>query len=159
MGVSSEDVLEFVADNLHYNKASGSLTWLNDRANGKVKAGSIAGSRTSKGYLQIRVFGSWFKVHRIIWLLENGSWPVDQIDHIDRDTSNNQINNLRSVSNYENCVNRGRLSTTGVVGVTYDKVNKKFFAQTYINGVHKNLGRYPTVEQAKEAYREANKTR
>lgn len=154
-----EEVLSFIRLNLRYRPEGGFFEWLEDRAGGKVKAGTKAGSTTARGYSQVRIFGKWVKVHRLVWLVETGSWPDGQIDHIDRDTSNNKFSNLRVVSNYINCLNRSRKSSTGVTGVTLDKKSGRYLAQTYKGGKNRNLGRYNTIEEAKVAYDEANKTR
>jgi len=152
---TKESILSFIEENLSYNTCTGNLEWLNDRAGGKVKSGSVAGSTNGK-YKQIKIFGKWYKCHRLVWLLKTGDWPSDQIDHINRDSLDNRFENLRDVSNYTNCLNRKKKSSSGVVGVTFDKVTEKWRAQTCIKGVHKNLGRFNTVEEALEAYNKAN---
>lgn len=46
-------------------------------------------------------------LHRLVWETFNGEIPTDmEIDHIDRDKSNNKLSNLRCVSHKENCQNR-----------------------------------------------------
>lgn len=157
--MDAETILIFLRDNLRYDRATGNFFWLSDRANGKVKAGSLAGSKTLKGYRQIRIHGKWYKCHRLVWLIETGDWPGDQIDHINRDGLDNRIENLREVSNYQNCTNRRKKSKSGFTGVYYDKKNKKWFTGSYANGVYKNLGRYGTKEEASEVYKNFNKDR
>lgn len=153
-----EIVKSFVEENLVYHKSSGDFTWANDRAGGKVKAGGIAGS-VNKGYRQIKIDGRGFKAHRIVWLLETGEWPEGQIDHINRDKLDNRFYNLRDVDNYTNCLNRSRRSSSGQVGVTFDKFSNKWLAQTYIDGKARNLGRFNSIDEAVVAYKEANKGR
>lgn len=157
MGVD-KDVLGFIKDNLVYSESDKGLVWVCSRANNKIKAGSIAGS-VNKGYRQIKIFGKWYKVHRLVWLVCTGSWPLGQIDHINRCKLDNRFDNLRDTTNYLNCLNRHKKSLSGYVGVTYDKVNNKWLAQSYLGGVSKNLGRYSTAEEAKDAYITANNYR
>lgn len=46
---------------------------------------------------------TWSKLHRDVWEHHNGKIPDDlMIDHIDRDTSNNHISNLRLVTAKQN---------------------------------------------------------
>lgn len=155
---AKELVLCFIQDNLSYDDNVRDFVWIADRAGGKIKAGSIAGA-INGGYRQVRVYGKWYKSHRLVWLLHTGNWPKDQIDHINKDKLDNRFTNLRDVSNYENCLNRGIKSKSGVVGVTYDKVNNLWLAQTYIKGVAKNLGRYKTIKEAESTYLKANTER
>jgi hypothetical protein len=77
---------------------------------------------------------------------------VEQIDHINRDRSDNRIKNLRSVTNQENQFNR-----KSVKGYCWDKTNNKWMSKIKKNGKTINLGRFNTEEEAKEAYLEAKK--
>jgi hypothetical protein len=153
--MDAKEVLVFVKENLSYDEATGNFVWRSDRANGKVKRGSIAGSVTNKNYRQIRISGKWYKCHRLVWLLKTGEWPVGQIDHLNRNKLDNRFENLRDVTNYTNCLNRNPERSLPT-GVTWDKRNKKWLAQTYIGGVAKNLGRYSSVQLAERAYLKAN---
>ncbi|WP_236523018.1 HNH endonuclease, partial [Escherichia coli] len=82
----------------------------------------------------------------------NGEIPDGMIvDHIDGNTSNNSIKNLRLASKAESSFNKGMFknNTSGVKGVYWDKRNKKWMAYGTINGKMKNLGRYSSIEDAK----------
>lgn len=155
---SKEDILAFIEDNFLYNKETGEFRWSSPRAGGKVKQGSLVGS-TNGRYKQVRIYGKWYKLHRLVWLLETGDWPKDQIDHINRDGFDNRFINLRDVSNYKNCLNRSRKSSSGEVGVVFCKQTKKWSAQTFIGGVAKHLGRFSSIKEAKDAYNKANEER
>lgn len=48
-------------------------------------------------------------------------------------------------------------SKTGVKGVSWDKTRKKYHAQIAFQGKNYNLGRYNTIEEAKEAYQKKRK--
>lgn len=154
-----DTIIKFIEDNLSYDKSSGNFYWMENRANGKVKAGSLAGSKTTKGYRQIRIFGKWYKCHRLVWLIETGDWPKDQIDHVNNNGLDNRFENLREVSNYQNCVNRRRKSRSGSVGVYYDQKNQKWITGSFKDGKYLNLGRYTTREEAEKVYQEFNKDR
>lgn len=72
-----------------------------------------------------------YKVHRIIWLLVNGTIdPMLVVDHIDNDPTNNNISNLRLVTQHQNGRNKAPVnasSKTGIVGVIKRKTD--FLAQ------------------------------
>jgi len=64
-----------------------------------------------KGYLNIGLKKSHYKIHRIVGMVYLGldiNDPNKQIDHIDRCRDNNNVNNLQIVSNQQNTWNRSR---------------------------------------------------
>jgi hypothetical protein len=56
-------------------------------------------------YKRLVVDGRVYPAHRLIFLYHHGFLPK-VVDHIDNDRSNNKIENLRSVSQLQNCLNR-----------------------------------------------------
>lgn len=87
-------------------------------------AGKHTGTKeTKRGYRCIRFNGRCFLAHRLIWAIVYGSWPIGEIDHIDGDTSNNRISNLREVDRVGNTRNSGFRSnnTSGICGVSWTK--------------------------------------
>lgn len=83
-----------------------------------VRTGKSVGTLSRMGYwiVQTRRLGSK-RAHRVIWELTNGPIPHGmQIDHIDRNPSNNTLSNLRLVTAAENTWNTGSHydSKTGV---------------------------------------------
>jgi hypothetical protein len=50
------------------------------------------------------------RVHRLIWNSFNDCECEETVDHIDRDKHNNNLNNLRCISNRENSINRDTIS-------------------------------------------------
>jgi hypothetical protein len=82
-------------------------------------AGSL-GSRDGVPYYSTSANGKRYRVHRIIWELHFGPIPSGmQIDHIDRDSLNNKLGNLRLVSSKTNSRNQSfrETNTSGVCGV------------------------------------------
>ena len=104
------------------------------------------------GYIQVSLFGSNYKAHRIIWVYVNGDEP-DNIDHVNGVRDDNRISNLRSVTKHENSLNLSlaKNNTTGVTGVSYDKARGKWIAQIEFNGKHVNLGRFCSLIDAVSA--------
>jgi hypothetical protein len=115
-----------------------------------TKAGEEAGSLSNTGYRRIGINGKSYRTHRLIYIFHNGE--IDnklQIDHLDRDKLNNNIENLRLVTNQENDFNRN------AKGYTLHKPANKFQAQIKLNGKQINLGLFNTTEEARDAYLEA----
>jgi hypothetical protein len=84
-----------------------------------------------------------------------GVWPTQLIDHINGDSSDNRIVNLRQTTQSENNRNR-RITdknTSGYVGVY--KRGAKWCAQISVNGKNMHLGAYDTIEQAANARKQA----
>jgi hypothetical protein len=89
------------------------LCWIKS-TNGRIKPGQPAGSPNSDGYYQFRLHRKHYKCHRVILLL-NGVHPPREgaeVDHIDRNSANNLISNLRWVdraANVRNCGVKGQI--------------------------------------------------
>ena len=143
---------------LHYDPEMGVFTY-RVKTSYRVNVGDVAGCDNGKGYLQIRLDTVLYKAHRLAWLCVHGSWPRDQIDHINLQRGDNRHVNLREATNSENQRNALRRSdnTSGAKGVHWNKAHRKW--QTYI-GVNKkrvSLGYFDRLEDAAAAYAEASK--
>lgn len=112
---------------------------------------------TVKGYKRGSVFGKLYFAHRIIWLMLFGSWPTDQIDHINRVPSDNRIENLREADSKENGRNRKCSSTnkSGTIGVSWYKSSKTWQAQIKVDGRQIYLGRFEDLNAATKARKRA----
>lgn len=63
--------------------------------------------RSANGYYYMSLSNKMWSVHKVLWVLYNGDIPKGYVvDHIDRDRSNNLIDNLRLASTSENSWNR-----------------------------------------------------
>ncbi len=83
--------------------------------------------------------------HRVLWTTFNGPIPEGmQIDHINGDTQDNRLSNLRLVSNRANSMNAGKShrSSSGLVGVHWDAGRNKWLSNAMIEGKTKFLGRF-----------------
>lgn len=118
--------------------------------------GKPFGGMTSTGYIQ-----GWFKnklyyLHHLIWIYHNGTLP-EVIDHINRDKTDNRIENLREATKQENTFNRAG---------NYDAVSKfkgvskkrdKWRARITVDGIEHSLGSFDTEIEAGLAYKQAAK--
>ena len=97
--------------------------------------------------------------HRLVWAWHYGKWPNGEIDHIDHDTSNNRIENLRDVTHEENMKNKRKrkTNTSGVTGVVWNKNNAKWNAFICVSSRRKHLGLFESFEDAVAARKEAEK--
>lgn len=83
--------------------------------------------------------------------------PKDKVvDHINRNTLDNRKCNLKVCSQFENNQNQSH-NTSGKVGVTYDKTNKKFVAFIRYKRKMIRLGSFKTFEEAVQCRIKAEK--
>ena len=149
---------EYLRSVLDYDPATGIFTRKVSTAR-SVKVGDIAGSPTGLGYLLISVRSRLHLAHRLAWLYVYGSWPKDQIDHINRIRTDNRIANLREVSHKQNNQNRSKPSnnTSGHPGVSWYKPYNKWRAQITHNYKHIHLGYFSILEEAIASRKAAEK--
>ena len=124
---------EYVDEWLIVNADEGVIFWRKSR--GLAKSGESAVHKheiNSRGGAKYKVisFGRrrWL-LHRLIWTYVHGEIPDGMVvDHIDGNTNNNSIKNLRLASKSESSFNKGMFknNTSGVKGVYWDKRNKKW---------------------------------
>lgn len=83
--------------------------------------------------------------------------PGYDVDHRNRNKTDNRTENLRAVPPRINKLNVGITSrnTSGYKGVQWDKSRGKWFVQIKIHGRSTFLGRYTDVEEAVSAYNAA----
>ena len=148
--------IDYFRSLLSYDKETGELKWKVRK--GRQSAGSIAGSITKTGYRHVGIDGYDYKCHRVAFFLHFGRWPVGYLDHKNRISTDNRIENLRECSPGENSRNMTRPShnTSGVKGVGYCKQTGKYAAWIWKNHRKIWLGRHPTIEMARDAYMRAS---
>lgn len=159
---------------LKYDAETGSLTW-KERPEEMFKVGGhsqkhsclmwnarYAGTeaftaRNEKGYRVGTVFYKRAFAHRIAWLLHYGSWPKQEIDHINGIPTDNRIENLRDVTNSENHRNcrRRKDNTSGITGVVWFKSTSRWKAQIHVNGQTKSVGYFTDFNDAVAARKKA----
>jgi hypothetical protein len=137
---------------LWYDKESGLFRWRHGRGM-CLKPWTLAGTVTRQGYIEIHLGGRIYKAHRLAWLYMTGEQPSKEVDHINRDKSDNRWVNLRLATREENQWNASLRSdsTCGVSGVTFHKASGKWKTQCRANGKRHFLGAYKTKEEAAEA--------
>ncbi len=140
---------------LSYDEETGVFTWKIDKS--RVKAGDIAGCRTPKGYITIKIDQEYDYAHRLAWLYVYGEWPNKWIDHINLDKSDNRISNLREATSSQNFANSKLKinNTSGHKGVHWNSLRNSWQASIRMGGSKVYLGLFPTKEAAAAAYDKA----
>lgn len=133
---------------LDYDPATGALT--------RRDGGAVPGWTDADGYRVLRVEGRRYFAHRLAWLYTHGSWPPDQIDHINGQPQDNRLANLRPATAAQNSQNerqaRASNRTSGLLGVTWHKAARAWMAQIKLNGKSSYLGLFDSPEAAHDAY-------
>lgn len=139
---------------LHYDPATGVFTWLVHRQ--RHRAGTVAGSPHSAGYIEIGVCGRSYLAHRLAWLYVHGEWPARDVDHRNGIKTDNRIDNLRDVTKVVNLQNRRGAAAgnvSGLLGVSKSAAKcGRWFARLQVNGRQKSLGSFDSPEAAHAAY-------
>ena len=117
-------------------------------------SGQYAGNTNSDGYYVVSLSYAGkrieYKASRVIWKMHTGNDPFGEIDHRNRDRSDNHFDNLRDASDQQNRFNGLRHDGSLLTGVRMN--GNKFQAQAGLNGKKHYLGNFDTEEEAHEAY-------
>ena len=132
---------------------NGDLYWkprLMTRNRPSTKANLKAGNKSGHGYLVININKQKYYAHQIIFLMFHGYIP-QIVDHIDCDSLNNKIENLRHATKAENAYNSKirKDNTSGVKGLVWNKRAKLRMARIYVQKKSINLGYFKDFEEAK----------
>ena len=152
---------EMLKERIHYDKETGFFTWLDVKVNGKRMRNKRSGSINGGGYIQVRLSldGKSYALfaHRLAWLYEYGEFPSGNLDHLNRNRTDNRITNLRIATTRENGRNRSMSSnnTTGHNGIGFSKARNKYHARIRVNYKQKHLGYFENIEDAAKAVKEA----
>jgi hypothetical protein len=117
-------------------------------------AGAVVGYRPKvisrqNRYVSTKISGQHWCVHKLIYMYHFGEMP-QQLDHINQNTLDNRIENLRPATSSQNCANRSLFSnnTSGCRGVSWNKRNKKWFVYVDFNKRRKNIGYFDDLDFA-----------
>jgi hypothetical protein len=124
------------------------------RAIGSITTGGA--ERPDKKYLITKIAGKHYCVHKLVYLWHHGQWP-EQIDHINRDSLDNRIENMRASDACSNMQNRKlfKNNTSGVKGVSWDKIHNKWSVYVGVNRKIKQIGYFEDLEFAELVSQEA----
>ena len=145
---------------LEYNPDTGDFFWRNINFTNSIKSGDKAGSYNNLGYCKIKINNKLYLAHRLAWLYVYGKFPKHTIDHIDHNTSNIKLSNLRDIKHIDNMENQSTArvnNKTGLLGVYKRSGKHPYRAQIQVKGRKMMLGSFKTAEEAYEAYLNAKR--
>jgi hypothetical protein len=147
-----ELIRDYIKDNLKI--VDGELYWVNSGPTNRRKLDIPAGFLMNSGYRYIKLKQRRVPYHHVIWFIHYNYFP-SKLDHVDRNPLNNRIENLRLVSDKQNCQNRSKTKgkSSKYLGVTFHKTSGKFLARIK----QKSLGYFNTEKEAGVAYAKASR--
>jgi len=102
----------------------------------------------------IGIGGRTHYAHRLAFLYMLGELPPNQVDHINRNRTDNRWVNLRAATHSDNCRNHTPgANSSGVTGVYFFKRTGGWMVAIGVNGVNKHLGYFKKKEDAISARR------
>jgi hypothetical protein len=141
-----------LATKVDYDPETGFFTW-NEAATNRQAIGLRADRLTGR-YRSIKcsTCDCRHQAHRVAWLKAYGCWPTEQIDHINGDSLDNSLSNLREALPYQNTANcRGRKRDLPK-GVRQLPGSKRYSARVHRHGKLYFAATFDTVSEASAAY-------
>ena len=138
----------------HWVVSNGLIVWKHNYL--RARAGSVAGKiRNFRRY--VKVSGREFLAYRLLFALHYGRWPSGEIDHINRNSLDDRIENLREATRSTNSRNtkRQRNNRSGVTGVFWDRASSRWIARIGDGSASKVLGRFVSKADAVQARQRA----
>lgn len=144
---------ETIAQTIAYDPQTGVLTRISAPRGNKRLEGKEAGFLTDNGYRAICINTRTYHAHVLAWVLMTGEWPTQQVDHRNRNRSDNRWENLRLATRQEQQWNSDRRAgKSGHRGVTLDKRRMKWVVRFSVGGRRKEFGRFAELSDAVAVY-------
>ncbi len=137
------------------------------------KKGKIIKRKQSAGYIQLYTTVNKIRIdllghHFVYYMFYGADIPIGkEIDHVNRDKEDNRLENLRSVTHFQNVNNKNgvippifestKVRKDNGYGYSWDKQRQKWKARIRLNGKSKVLGFFTTEEEAQKCYENAYK--
>lgn len=132
---------------------NGFLYWKISKTN-SIKIGDKVSPKNHQKYCQVGINGKRYYNYQIIYLYHKGYLPK-YIDHIDNDSLNNRIENLREITLSQNQGNRKpnkNSSSSKYKGVSWFKPANKWRSRITKNSKQIHLGYFVNETEAAKAY-------
>lgn len=154
--------IERIRSRLDVRLDSGRIFWIDAtryhaQLNG-LEAGSPRTSSRGKQYWYIKIDGKAIKRSRIVLAMATGFWPKDCVDHINGDSLDDRICNLRNATVQQNSWNHKSRRKASALPMGVRKTGSgRFQARIAFNKKQICLGVFASICAAQNAYISARK--
>lgn len=152
---------EFVQSMFSVDVTNGRVFWVAPPKNHPRLANSEAGgprhSKTNKSYWVIKFGRVAVRRGRLIFFMRHGRWPMPCLDHVDGNSLNDSIANLREATIQQNAMNHKSRAKASPLPMGVRAVRGKFQARIAINKKTIYLSGFGCAESAGMAYEQKRK--
>lgn len=134
---------------LHYDPATGIFTWIKKYYANNV--GDHPKPSHSEGYIRVQFKGVRYFLHVVAFYWTYGYLP-SRVDHKNRITSDNRLENLRAATDAENACNTGPKGRSKYRGLCWQKNTSKWVVILRKAGQKYYLGVFSDEKEAARAY-------
>jgi len=153
--------VKVLRNSLDYNPETGIFRRKNQIRGRRSPDGQSCGAINGRGYRTIKVNGKAYSAHRLAWLYMYGEFPPSDLDHINRDKTDNRILNLRVCTEAQNLHNARKIRTKKELTSPHKGVSVRLDgrcqARITINKKTISLGYFNSEQDAHAAYCKAAK--
>lgn len=141
------------------NAETGSVVWVDPpkyhpRMRGK-EAGTLKPNHSGKLYCVIRIGRQPVKRGHLIFFSVFGRWPKPCLDHVNGDSTDDRIGNLREATVTQNAWNHKRRAKRSKLPMGVRSVKSgRYQARLAVNKKMLHLGTFATPEEAHAVYRQ-----
>ena len=117
-----------------------------------------------RGYLKVKIYNSekpkTISVHQLVSITFLNHKPCGhkiEVDHINEIKTDNRVENLQLLTVRDHSHKNGGKGSSNHIGVSYNKVRRKWQSYTTVNGKKISFGYFKTELEASQAYQAALK--
>lgn len=163
MTVTAQDALAWMRESFDVFPSDGKLVWKCPPHNHPdllgIEAGCVRPNRNGKKYCHIKKNRVGLKRGRLIFLWVHGHWPEPCVDHIDGDSTNDRISNLREATVLQNAWNHKTRARRIALPMGVRRINGsgRYEARIAQNKRMLHLGSFETPQEAEKIYQAKRK--
>lgn len=155
--------LDYLRTRISVDVRLGLVSWIDATKHHRPLNGGQAGSvgkntSTEKCYWRIKINGLAIKRSHIVFLFANGRWPELQIDHINGNSLDDRIENLREATPTQNAWNhKAKAKKSDLPMGVRALPSGRFQVRITCNKVVHHIGPFDSLDLAQSAYQQKRK--